>query len=132
MAFPRKIVKIRNTRQNDRKKAERAGRRAEWICALWLQLCGYRILAMRYRCPVGEIDIIAKKGTLIAAIEVKNRGNLHDALHALRPKQQQRIAHALASFAARINHQGDLRFDIMAISNIFRIHHLKNAWMARN
>ena len=119
----------RNTGVYDRRKAERAGRRAEWICALWLRVCGYRILATRFRCPVGEIDIIARKGDLIAAVEVKNRSNIDDALNALRPRQQQRIAHALSTFATRIGHHGDLRFDIIAISNGWRLKHLKNAWM---
>ncbi|WP_404423396.1 YraN family protein [Thalassospira australica] len=122
---------VRNARpdtQHGRKQAERAGRRAEWICAMWLRLCGYRVLAMRFRCPVGEIDIIVKKGNLIAAIEVKNRNNIDDALHALRPRQQQRIARALSTFAVRTSHQGDLRFDIMAISKGWRIRHLKNVW----
>lgn len=119
----------RNTGVYDRRKAERAGRRAEWICALWLRVCGYRILATRFRCPVGEIDIIARKGDLIAAVEVKNRSNIDDALNALRPRQQQRIAQALSTFATRIGHHGDLRFDIIAISNGWRLKHLKNAWM---
>jgi putative endonuclease len=115
--------------RSDRRKAEQAGRRAEWLCAMWLRLCGYRIIQTRYRCPVGEIDIIVKKGNLIAAIEVKNRANLDDALHALRPKQQQRIARALSNFASNIGHHGDLRFDIIAVRNGWRIRHLKNAWM---
>ncbi len=113
----------------ERRKAERTGRRAEWVCTLWLRLCGYRILATRFRCTVGEIDIIAQKGNLIAAVEVKNRRNIDDALNALRPKQQQRIARALSTFATRIGHHGDLRFDIIAISNGWRLKHLKNAWM---
>lgn len=119
----------RNVGRYDRRKAEKAGRRAEWLCAMWLWLCGYRILATRYRCPVGEIDIIAQKGDLIVAIEVKNRAKLDDALLALRPRQQKRIARALSNFASKVGHRSDLRFDIMAVKNGWRIRHLKNAWM---
>ena len=45
--------------QLDRRRAERLGRIAEWLCCLVLWLKGYRILATRLRLPMGEIDIIA-------------------------------------------------------------------------
>ena len=56
-----------------RRRSERAGRRAEWIGALILTLKGYRILARRFRVHSGEIDLIARRGDVIAFIEVKAR-----------------------------------------------------------
>ena len=47
---------------NGRRKAYLRGHAAEWRCALLLRLQGWRILARRYRTPVGEIDIIARRG----------------------------------------------------------------------
>ncbi|MEQ8390036.1 MAG: YraN family protein [Thalassospira sp.] len=114
--------------RSNRKRAEKAGRRAETICAMWLRLKGYRILATRYQSPAGEIDIIAKRGTVIAAIEVKNRSDRATALHSVRPKQQNRIARALEIYAGRIGHLGDLRLDLMIVGKWARIEHLINAW----
>ncbi|WP_430473785.1 YraN family protein [Thalassospira lucentensis] len=116
--------------RSNRKRAEKAGRRAETICAMWLHLKGYRILATRYQSPAGEIDIIAKRGAVIAAIEVKNRSDRATALHSVRPKQQNRIARALEIYAGRIGHQGDLRLDLMIVGKWGRIEHLINAWQS--
>lgn len=46
---------------NKRRKAERRGHAAEYWAALYLLLKGYRILAIRYRTRLGEIDLIARK-----------------------------------------------------------------------
>jgi putative endonuclease len=114
-----------------RKRAEKAGRRAEEICAIWLRLKGYRILATRYKSPVGEIDIMAKRGSTLIAVEVKSRATRETALHSVRPDQQNRIARALETYAGRIGHRGDLRFDLMIVHGrawFGRIEHLRNAW----
>jgi putative endonuclease len=111
-----------------RKRAEKAGRRAEMLCALWLRLKGYRVLATRYQSPVGEIDIIAKRGNIMVAIEVKNRTDREAALHAVSAKQQNRIARALEAYAGKIDHADDLRFDLMIVAGRLKITHLKDAW----
>ena len=116
--------------QSSRKRAEKAGRRAEMLCALFLRLKGYRILATRHKSPVGEIDIIARRGKVLIAIEVKNRPDRETALFALRPRQQVRIARALESYAGQIGHDGDLRFDLMMVHGLVRVEHLSNAWHA--
>ena len=115
-----------------RKQAEKAGRRAEWLCTVWLRLKGYRILECRHQSRLGEIDIIAKRGKMMAAIEVKNRARLDDALLAIRPQQQQRIARALHAYAAKTGHDGDLRLDLMAVGQFGRIWHFENAWQAKS
>lgn len=113
---------------SSRKRAEKAGRRAETICGLWLRLKSYRILATRHKSPVGEIDIIAKRGNILIAVEVKNRTDRADALYAITPRQQTRIARALEAYAGNIGHSGDLRLDLMIAGRWGRIEHLKNAW----
>lgn len=54
-------------------KALKRGHIAEYRAALCLMLKGYRIVAMRYRTRLGEIDIIARRGDLVACVEVKAR-----------------------------------------------------------
>ncbi|MCC9621137.1 YraN family protein [Thalassospira sp. MA62] len=111
-----------------RKRAERAGRRAETICGIWLRLKGYQILATRHKSPLGEIDIIARRGNILIAVEVKNRSDRATALYAVTPKQQNRIARSLGAYAVHIGHTGDLRLDLMIIRHWGRIEHLRNAW----
>ena len=80
----------------ERVAREGRGRWAELIAATFLMLRGYRILARRHRTPYGEIDIIARRGTRIAFVEVKYRQSRAEAEAALRPKQARRVAQAAA------------------------------------
>ncbi|WP_235527966.1 YraN family protein, partial [Sphingomonas sp. Leaf38] len=57
----------------DRQVAEAAGRRGERLAGWWLRLKGWSILDRRVRTPAGEVDIVARKGTLVAFVEVKTR-----------------------------------------------------------
>ncbi len=113
-----------------KRAAERYGVRAEILCLWQLRLKGYRILARRYRTPVGEVDLIARRGGVIAAIEVKARGNLAAAGEAVTARQRGRIARALAHFLA---HRPDLaalapRFDVMLVAPRGLARHLVDAW----
>ena len=57
----------------DRRQAERRGHFAERTASWCLQLCGYRILARRWRCAAGEIDLIVKRRRQLVFVEVKYR-----------------------------------------------------------
>lgn len=101
-----------------RRGSERAGRLAEAVAAWHLRLRGFRILARRYATAVGEVDLIARRGDLLLFVEVKRRGRADDALAALLPEQQARIARAAAAFLQR---RPDLarcriRFDLLALA----------------
>lgn len=114
----------------DRKKSEKQGRRAETVAMWWLRAKGYRILGSRVRTPRGEIDIIAKKGSVIAFIEVKNRANIDAALAAVRPQQMRRIISAANYWLATANSCENLtcRFDIMLIKPYVYIKHVMSAF----
>jgi putative endonuclease len=98
--------------------AFRTGLSAEARAAAFLMAKGYRILAKRYRTPHGEIDIVARKRSLLAFIEVKARASLDEAAYAVTPRQQQRIIEAAqASLVAHPEHADfDMRFDAMLIA----------------
>ena len=64
---------------------------AETIAALLLRLKGHRIVAQRYKTPVGEIDLVALKGKRLAFIEVKRRKTFEDAAGRCRRRQRRRI-----------------------------------------
>lgn len=108
----------------------RTGLLSESWAALFLRLKGYRILARRYKTPVGEIDIIARRGRLIAFVEVKRRATVAEALSCLTPSMQGRIINAARHFLAVYPDYGDydMRFDLMALGRGFAVRHLDNAW----
>ena len=85
----------RARRTAERRRAERRGKSAELLCLWHLRLKGYRILARRYKTPMGEIDLIARRGDTVAAIEVKARADFDRAGAAITHRQQQRIMRAI-------------------------------------
>ena len=84
-----------------RRKAYGRGQRAETLAAWWLRLKGYRILVRSFRVAAGEIDLIARRGRLIALIEVKARPSLEQARAAILPRQRECIARAAEVFLQR-------------------------------
>jgi putative endonuclease len=113
-----------------RRSARRRGRWAERLAALWLIAKGYRILARNQRTPFGEIDLVARRGRIVALVEVKTRTTPAAALDALRPVQQQRIARAGAWFVDRDRRlRGlDVRCDLVVVSGWRPPVHLRDAW----
>lgn len=117
-----------------RQRARRRGRFAEWLCHWHLRLHGWRIVARDWRCPSGEIDIVARRGKVLAVIEVKSRGEIGVAAAALAPRQRRRIARAAEAFLltrpdlARL----DLRFDLMLVAPLRPPRHWRGAWLADN
>ncbi len=112
-----------------RQRAERGGRRAEAIAAFWLQLTGWRILARRARTPVGEVDLVAKRGRTIAFVEVKARATERDAGFALDDYRLRRVAAAAEALAPRYARAGeDLRIDAIFIVPWRLPRHLTNVW----
>lgn len=101
-----------------RQQAYRRGRRAEGVAAFWLRLKGYRILARGYRCPAGEIDIVARRGGLLAFVEVKQRERLDQAAEAVTRRQRRRVEGAARSFLTAHPQLGalTLRFDAILLS----------------
>jgi putative endonuclease len=110
--------------------AWRRGRLAETLCVWHLRLRGYRVLARGYRVPVGEIDIIARRRGVVAAIEVKARDTLDEAAAAVTPRQRRRIGRAFSQFLAGRRHLADLtqRFDVMLVVPYRLPRHLHDAW----
>lgn len=113
-----------------RQRAERLGRWAEALCVWRLRFAGYRIVARRFKSPVGEIDLIAWRGKVLAFIEVKARADEASALFAVTPTQSQRIERAAMSFVARhpAYARFDMRYDIMLVLPRRWPRHLPDAW----
>jgi putative endonuclease len=112
-----------------RQRAERGGRRAELLAGLWLQLKGWRILARRVRTPIGEIDLIARRGRIVAFVEVKARATTAEADHALDQFRLRRVAAAASALAPRFVRSGDdMRIDAIFIVPGRLPRHVPNVW----
>lgn len=77
-----------------RQRSEKRGRWAEWLAALLLVCKGYRIVNRRVRTPFGEIDLIARRGSRIAFVEVKYRKAFGSNDQPVTRRQADRIAKA--------------------------------------
>jgi putative endonuclease len=98
--------------------AFRVGISAESRAAALLIAKGFRILARRWRSPVGEIDIVARRRSLLVFVEVKARNNLDEAAESLQARQQRRIAAAAEAWLAAHGSDGfqDIRFDAILVA----------------
>ena len=114
----------------DRMAIERAGRRAEGLAALWLQLKGYAILARRAQTPLGEIDIIARRGAVLAFVEVKQRRGKPDLGQLVSRIQMSRIVRAATGWAGQRKWAAQCRwrYDIILIRPWRWPVHLRDAW----
>ncbi|RAX39478.1 YraN family protein [Rhizobium tropici] len=100
-----------------RQKAWRRGHMAEYLAAAFLMLKGYRIVAIRHRTKLGEIDIVARKGDLAIFVEVKSRRGAQEAIDAVSFSSQNRIRAASDLWLARQPDFARLsqRYDIVAM-----------------
>ncbi len=102
----------------ERRVAFRLGLSAESRAAAYLIAKGYRILARRFKTPVGEIDIVARRRGVLVFVEVKAREKLADAAESIGRRQQQRIIAAAEFWLA--GHPGDamsdMRFDVVLVA----------------
>lgn len=115
---------------NAKKLDERAGRAAETAAAMLLRLKGYRVLARRFQGRRGEVDLIVRRGSILAFVEVKRRPNVETAAESISPRQRSRIAAAAEEFVAvhpRLAPLG-IRFDAVLVTPGKLPRHLIDAW----
>ena len=112
-----------------RQRAERRGRTGETIAAWWLRLHGWRILAMRVKTFVGEVDLVARRGRTVVFCEVKTRATQAELDIAIDRRRLARVAAAANLLAARYARHGeDIRIDVILLSPWHWPRHLPNAW----
>ena len=102
---------------SQRRIAFRFGLSAEGRAVALLVAKGYRIMARRFRTPLGEIDIIARRRDLLVFVEVKARDNFDEAAEAIGRRQQNRIIGAAQMWLASHPEDAmrDMRFDAILV-----------------
>jgi putative endonuclease len=97
----------------------RPGREGEDAAAAYLRTRGYRILERNYRCPPGEIDIIAEHAGVLCFVEVKSRSSLAygSPAEAVNRAKQRHITRAAAYYLQARRQGADVacRFDVVAV-----------------
>jgi putative endonuclease len=120
-------------KNSERAFRERAGRRGEAWAALFLRLKGYAIVARRVRTPVGELDLIVRRGGVTVFVEVKSRSFSAAEAAAMAAVNRARIVRAAQYYV--MGHPRlaatDLRFDVIFLAPFALPRHVRNAFEAR-
>jgi putative endonuclease len=110
-------------------QARRSGRAAEVVAAIWLMAKGWRILGMRLKTHGVEIDILARRGDVLAVVEVKARATLAEALEAVGWSQRRRLRRAAEAIVQRPGLNGfAVRLDLIAMAPRRLPRHIADAW----
>lgn len=111
-----------------REGAERRGRRGESLAAWYLRLTGWRVLARRVKTARGEIDLIARRGKVLAFVEVKWRNRAEELGLAIDHYRLRRVVAAGEAVAHRYLRPGDdLRVDVVLLAPWRWPRHIANA-----
>ncbi|WP_230280893.1 YraN family protein [Croceicoccus sp. Ery15] len=109
-------------------RAEKQGRRGEEEAALFLHAGGWDILARRVRNAAGEVDLVARKGRVVAFIEVKWRQHVAGLDNAIDARRLARVCAAAEAEAHRFVQEGDdMRIDVLLLAPGHAPRHLENA-----
>ena len=110
------------------------GKLGEELAFKKIKRIGYKCLARNYRCPLGEVDLIAKDGDTLVFIEIKTRkgksiGYAKEAVDGRKRRQLSKVA--LTYIKANDCWHMRSRFDVVAINfnnNEREIEIIKNAF----
>lgn len=118
------------SKNQSRQKAQKYGLFAESLAAFALRIKGYKIVARNFKTKLGEIDIIARNGDLVAIVEVKARKNLQSSLDSVGYQSTQRIQNSADLWLAKQPdaHLISMRFDIVAVQPKKWPVHIKDAF----
>ncbi len=93
------------------------GKLGEKLAVEYLENVGYQILETNWRFSRSEVDIIAKDDEILVFVEVKTRSNASFAQPeaSISPKKELFITDAAAVYMELIQHEWEIRFDVIAI-----------------
>ena len=119
--------------KSSKTKSYKLGYIAEYWVAFLLILSFYKIIKMRYKTKVGEVDIIAKRGKALYFIEVKFRSDFDGGANAITDKSKLRIRRAaqhyiVAHMSESLNMDFDMQCDVIIVNKYFFIKRIRNAF----
>ena len=116
--------------------ADSKGRWAEERAESFLKAKGYHLLASRYKCKQGEIDLIMADLETLVAVEVKYRRQFQDGAESLSLRQKQRIQNAVCYYLSQDANLSFkypfIRFDVVLLCQTQKPFHIINAWQLQD
>jgi putative endonuclease len=97
---------------------KRLGERGEDAAAAYLERAGLTVVERNWRCPDGEVDIIALDEKTLVLCEVKTRKTVRkgSAEAAVTPAKQRKYARLAAVYVSKSGlHDVQIRFDVITI-----------------
>lgn len=101
--------------------AQRVARGGEEEALAALEQAGYRIVARNYRCPFGELDLVAEEGQVLCFIEVKARSSLTYGTprDAITPAKRRKLARSASHFMmSRLEADRPFRVDVVEVAYV--------------
>ena len=95
------------------------GKAGEDLAERYLKQQGYAVVERNYRCPLGEIDLIAVSKQAVVFVEVKTRrvDTSGTPLESVNAAKQRRLKRAALHYLSRHRlHDRDVQFDVVGIS----------------
>jgi len=120
----------------DRRAREAEGRKAETQVARWLKRRGWKILDTRFKVAEGEVDLIARRKSLIIFVEVKQRERLSKTEDILTQKNMDRVMAAAEIWVSQnfelLGPDFEIRFDLAIIEGrvtaLSKVKYIENAF----
>ncbi|PZS31082.1 MAG: YraN family protein [Pseudonocardiales bacterium] len=96
------------------------GRFGEDVAATYLSNVGLTIIERNWRCPDGELDIIARDGEVLIFVEVKTRssvafGDPAEAVNRVKANRLRKLALLWLAGHRDIAYWSQLRFDVVSV-----------------
>ncbi len=106
------------------------GFKGERLAAATLRKKGYKILKRNYKCPFGEIDIIAQKGDVVCFVEVKTRSSDYFGApnEAVNAERRRRYRNSARYYFSGSDPDVTVRFDIVEVTKGEGVNHIENAF----
>jgi len=98
--------------------SSRSGALGEDLAAAHLKKAGYEIIERNYRCPAGEMDIVAREGEDLVFVEVKSRrsGSFGEPEESVGFWKQRRLSRiALYYLNQKGGGEAGVRFDVVSV-----------------
>lgn len=113
------------------KNAFTSGLTAEQLAENYLIKHHWSILHKRFRCPLGEIDLIVQQKDWLLFVEVKKRKILKEALSAISEKQKSRLIQSALYYIDlnNLTNINNIQFDLIAVNQQNQIIHIQNITM---
>lgn len=99
-------------------RRQRLGAFGEEVAVRRLRELGYRVLERNYRCAVGEIDIVAMDGGVLALVEVRTRrgARMGTPEESVGPRKQRKMIEVAQTYVAERGYTGEWRLDVVAVA----------------